>query len=414
MKVVVFTLGCKVNECESDSLIAGLTKLGHEVKDKLVPADVYIVNTCAVTAEAEKKSRQTYARIKKLNPDAKIIYTGCAAQKNAEQFALKSDTCLVTGAFAKNKIIEMLGESGVKIAPETSEYEELFPVKTLRTRTFVKVQDGCDNMCSYCIIPYLRGRSRSRAPESVIAEIETTHPKEVVINGINLSAYNHNGTDLAGLIEIMAEAGIKARIRLGSLEVNVITERLLRSLKKLPDFAPHFHLSLQSGSDAVLKKMNRRYTAEEYSGKVDLIRNFYPDAGITTDIIVGFPTETDEDFKKTVELVDKVHFSDIHPFIYSAREGTVAARWRGIDPERKKARLDALIEKKKECKNSFAEKFVGKTLMFLPEEEKDGYTEGYSENYIRLYLKGNATEKDIIKVKATSLFKDGLLVEKEK
>ena len=250
MKAVVFTLGCKVNECESDSLIAGLIKKGYEVSDKLVFADLYIVNTCAVTKEAEKKSRQTAARIKKLNPNAKIIFTGCAAQKDPKSFIDKSDDFLVTGVFNKNQILDMLDNSGVKVSAPCTEFEELLPTVSLRTRAYIKVQDGCNNFCSYCIIPYLRGRNRARNPENVINEIKVVNPKEAVINGINLSAYNYGGVTLTGLIERLKD--VDCRIRLGSLEVGVITEEFLMALKNLKNFAPHFHLSLQSGSTAVL------------------------------------------------------------------------------------------------------------------------------------------------------------------
>lgn len=408
MKAVVFTLGCKVNECESDSLIAGLLDKGYEVSDKLVYADVYIVNTCAVTAEAEKKSRQTASRIKKLNPNAKIIFTGCAAEKNAKSFAVKSDEYLVTGAFSKNKILDMLDESGVKIAPPCSEFEELLPAKTLRTRTYVKVQDGCNNFCSYCIIPYLRGRSRSRSPESVLEEINALKPLEAVLNGINLSAYNFDGVGLSGLIKRLKE--VDCRIRFGSLEVNVIDDEFLQALKELKNFAPHFHLSLQSGADSVLKKMNRHYTAEEYLKKVALIREYFPDAAITTDIIVGFPTETEADFSDTLDLVDKVKFSDIHPFPFSARSGTVAYKMTDLSPEIKKQRLNVLLEKKKECKLAFIKSQENKVAEFLFEEEKDGYGEGYSGNYLRLYVKGYSGE-GIKKVKVLSPYKDGALAE---
>ena len=242
MKAVVFTLGCKVNECESDSLIAGLIDMGYEVSDKLIEADLYIVNTCAVTAEAEKKSRQTSARISKLNPNAKVIFTGCACEKNPKAFSLKSNEYLVTGSFSKNKILQMLEKSGEELSPACTEFEELNTVKTLRTRTYVKVQDGCNNFCSYCIIPYLRGRSRSRNPQSILNEINATKPKEAVLNGINLSAYSYNGVNLTGLINMLRD--VECRIRLGSLEVNVITEEFLTALKGLKNFAPHFHLSL--------------------------------------------------------------------------------------------------------------------------------------------------------------------------
>lgn len=409
MKAVVFTLGCKVNECESDSLIAGLIKKGYEVSDKLVYADLYIVNTCAVTKEAEKKSRQTAARIKKLNPNAKIIFTGCASQKDPKSFIDKSDDFLVTGVFDKNQILNMLDNSGVKLSSPCTEFEELLPTVSLRTRAYIKVQDGCNNFCSYCIIPYLRGRNRARNPENVVSEIVAVNPKEAVINGINLSAYNYDGVTLTGLIERLKD--VDCRIRLGSLEVGVITEEFLSALKNLKNFAPHFHLSLQSGSDAVLKKMNRHYTVEEYEKKVDLIRTYFPYAGITTDIIVGFPTETEEDFLETVRLVERVNFSDIHPFPFSPRSGTVAYKMKDLPPEVKKERLNKLLEIKLKKKEEFAKKMVGKTLYMLPEEIKDGYTEGYSENYLRLYIKDYKGQKDIIKVTVKEPFKDGALAE---
>ncbi len=409
MKAVVFTLGCKVNECESDSLIAELIKRGYEVSDELVPADLYIVNTCAVTAEAEKKSRQMAARIRKLNDKAKIVFTGCAVQKNPTPFKEKSDNYLVTGTFNKGKILDMLDFSGVHISPPCSEFEELSFVKTLRTRTYVKVQDGCNNFCSYCIIPYLRGRIRSRNPLSVIEEIKTTEPVEAVVNGINLSAYNYEGKDLTELMKSLQD--LPCRIRLGSLEVRVITEEFLTALKGLKDFAPHFHLSLQSGSNNTLKAMNRHYTTEEYALKVDLIRKFFPDAGITTDIIVGFPTETEEDFETTLKFVDRVAFSDIHPFPFSPRSGTVAYKMKDLSGDVKKERLHKMLEKKAERKLSFALSMKGKILSFLPEEEKDGFIEGYAENYLRLYIKDCALDKKIIKVKVGEPFKDGALAE---
>lgn len=408
MKAVVFTLGCKVNECESDSLIAGLKNLGYEVSDKLEKADLYIVNTCAVTLEAEKKSRQMASRIKKLNENAKIIFTGCACQNNPKSFSQKSSDYLVTGVFNKGEILNMLTCSGEKVFTEPSEYEELDAVNSLKTRTYIKVQDGCNNFCSYCLIPYLRGRIRSRNPESVKNEILSIKPKEAIITGINLSAYDYNGLKLKDLL--LSLTGVDTRIRLGSLEVGVITEEFLQATKKLKNFAPHFHLSLQSGSNVVLKKMNRHYTAEEFIEKVNLIRSYYADAGITTDIIVGFPNETEENFLETLSLVEKVNFSDIHAFIFSARKGTVAYKMQDLSHEVKKARLDRLMIIKQKSKTDFALKMQGKTLEFLPEEQKDGYTEGYSENYLRLYVLGDCKE-NIAKVKVLSPFKDGALAE---
>ena len=409
MKAVVFTLGCKVNECESDALIAGLMERGYEVSDKLIPADLYVVNTCAVTAEAEKKSRQTASRIKKLSPNAKIIFTGCATQKNPKAFIEKSSDYLVTGTFNKSKILDMLDKSGEKISPPSTEFEELDFVKTLRTRAYIKVQDGCNNFCSYCIIPYLRGRSRSRNPESIVREILEINPKEVVINGINLSSYNFNGVTLAGLMYKLKD--VDCRIRLGSLEVRIVDDELLTALKNLKNFAPHFHLSLQSGSNNVLKSMNRHYTADQYAEKVDLIRKYFPRAGITTDIIVGFPTETEQDFIDTLKLVDRVKFSDIHPFPFSSRSGTVAYKMQDLPASVKKERLNKLLEVKAQRKLAFATEMIGNQLDFLFEEEKDGYYQGYSENYLRLYIENYKPDGKIKKVTVIKPFKDGAIAE---
>ena len=413
MKAVVFTLGCKVNECESDSLISGLVDLGYEVSDKLVEADLYIVNTCAVTNEAEKKSRQMASRIRKLSQNAKIIFTGCAVQKDPKQFENKSDDFLLTGVFNKNEILSLLNEKGNHLSVPCETFEELLPVKSLRTRDYVKVQDGCNNFCSYCIIPYLRGRSRARAPEKVYEEIKNSNAKEVVINGINLSAYNYNGVNLTGLIKALKDLPI--RIRLGSLEVNIIDREFLGALKELYDFAPHFHLSLQSGCDSVLKKMNRHYTADEYLEKVNLIREYFADAGITTDIIVGFPTETEEDFNQTVEFVKKVGFTDIHPFPFSSRSGTVASKMKDLPFEIKKQRLDKMLELKNECKQNFALSMVNKELDFLFEEIKDGFAVGYTQNYLRIYIKDYIpnNKNQIEKVVAIKPYLDGAIAKQK-
>ncbi len=407
MKAVVFTLGCKVNECESDSLIAGLKDRGYEVSDKLEPADLYIVNTCAVTSEAEKKSRQTSARIKKLNPNARVIFTGCAVQKDYKPFVDKDNASLITGVFSKNKILDMLDQTGVCIADEDRAFEELLPVCTQRARAFIKVQDGCDNFCSYCIIPYLRGRSRSRNPQNIVQEIKSICPKEVVINGINLSSYDYNGIKLDGLIKSFYQ--FDCRIRLGSLEARVITNELLTALKGLKNFAPHFHLSLQSGANNVLKKMNRKYTAQEYLEKVQQIRQYFPLAAITTDIIVGFPTETEQDFLQTLEFTDEVRFADIHPFIFSARSGTVAYKMKELPYPVKKQRIDKLIEKKAQLKSQFTKQMLGQELFFLFEEYKDGFAVGYTENYLRVYIKDFVDNQSLRKVVIDEEFNDGAL-----
>lgn len=410
MKAVVFTLGCKVNECESDALISGLISRGYQVSDKLEYADLYIINTCAVTKEAEKKSRQTVSRVLRLNPNASIIFTGCATQNDPDAFKNKRNVKVVTGSFNKGRILDLLDGDGVFIADQPMEFEELPTVKRLGKRGFIKVEDGCNNFCSYCLIPYLRGRERSRAPENVLKEINACGYLETVVNGINLSAYNYNGVDLSGLMRYIKNAD--TRIRLGSLEVGVITDDFLSAAKEIKNFAPHFHLSLQSGSDAVLKKMNRKYTTAEFFAAVEKIREYFPTAAITTDVIAGFPTETEDDFAATAEFIKRVGFSDIHPFTYSKREGTAAAKYTDLPFSVKKARTDKLLSLKQNLKSAFIKENLGRVSYVLPEEEKDGYTEGYSENYIRLYVKGVSANDGITKVRLIKEFKDGAIAEK--
>ncbi|MBO5363822.1 MAG: MiaB/RimO family radical SAM methylthiotransferase, partial [Clostridia bacterium] len=324
MKAVVYTLGCKVNDVESGSIIRGLEELGYEVSRELDEADLYIVNTCAVTAEAERKSRQTVGKVIKRNPSAKVIVCGCASEKSPFDFLGKGDTVYaVTGAKRKNKVLEIVrggfaeSTQGVQIEEEKV-YEEMPLPECLKTRNFVKIQDGCNRFCSYCVIPYLRGRSRSRSLESAANEILASTAQETVVTGIDVSEYkDERGRDLADLMLAVKDAD--TRIRLGSLEVSLITERFLYALKQVKRFAPQFHLSLQSGSDRVLKSMNRRYTRAEYLEKCKMMYDAFPNAAITTDIIVGFPTETEEDFEDSLRIVEEAGFAQIHAFPYSPR-----------------------------------------------------------------------------------------------
>lgn len=408
MKAVVFTLGCKVNSCESASLMRGLEELGYEVSEELSFADLYIINTCAVTKEAEKKSRQAVARVRKFNKNAKIIITGCASQNNPQSFIDKDGVTLVTGTEYKDKILSNLDKTGIEIDNHTLDYKESLTPKTSKTRAYIKIQDGCNNFCSYCIIPYLRGRSRSRSPLSIKREIELLKPLEAVLTAINLTAYNYGGQTLTDLIKSLTDLNV--RIRLGSLEENIITDEFLTALKNLKDFAPHFHLSLQSGSTETLKAMNRRYTAEEFLKSIKLIRSYFPNAGVTTDIIVGFPTETEDNFIETLEFVKKAKFSDVHCFPYSAREGTKSYKLKDLSSDVKKQRLDALIDLKNQLKIEFIESNLGNTLEFVVEEYDGVYTLGYTENYIKVYLKGELKEGKY-KVKLISPYNDGALVE---
>lgn len=414
MKAVVFTLGCKVNDVESGSLIRGLKELGYEVSRELEQADLYIINTCAVTAEAERKSRQTIGRALKYNPSAKIIVCGCASEKNAKSFLDKGENVFaVLGTKRKNRVLEIVQSGfaehlkGGQVCDEKVEYEEMPLPECLKTRAFVKIQDGCNRFCSYCVIPYLRGRSRSRNAESAAKEILQSTAMETVITGIDISDYkDENGCDLAYLLSLVKNAD--TRIRLGSMEVSMITPNLLNALKDLKNFAPQFHLSLQSGSNAVLKSMNRHYTREEYLEKCKRIYEAFPNAGITTDIIVGFPTETEEDFLLSLKIVEEAGFSQIHAFPYSPREGTNAyKKYKELPHAVKKERVEKILAAGQKQKEKYLHSFLGKTLTVAPENCIDGYTEGYAGNYIRVYVEGEI-EKRLSKVRVESLFKDGV------
>ena len=414
MKAVVYTLGCKVNDVESGSIIRGLEELGYEVSREMVSADLYIVNTCAVTSEAERKSRQTVGKAIKSNPHAKIIVCGCASEKSPTIFFEKGHTVYaVTGAKRKNKVLEIVASGftentqGVQIEEEKT-YEEMPLPECLKTRNFVKIQDGCNRFCSYCVIPYLRGRSRSRSLESAAAEILNSTAQETVVTGIDVSEYKDDkGRDLADLMLAVKDA--ETRIRLGSLEVSLITERFLNAVKQVKRFAPQFHLSLQSGSDKVLKSMNRHYTRAEYLEKCKMIYEAFPSAAITTDIIVGFPTETETDFEDSLRIVEEAGFAQIHAFPYSPREGTNAyKKYKELPFALKKERVEKLLLKGAEEKKRYMERFIGQILEIVPENCFEGYTEGYSENYIRVYVKGEM-EKRLTQVCVEGLFKDGVI-----
>ena len=406
MKAVVYTLGCKVNDVESGSIIRGLEELGYTVSRELESADLYVINTCAVTKEAEKKSRQAVSRVRKFNKLAKVFVLGCATQNHPEDFLKIEGVTLIMGTASKDKLLSLLDQTGKHIEEGTEYYEEYLPIKAIKSRSYVKIQDGCENFCSYCLIPYLRGKSRSRSVESIISELNYLEPLEVVLTGINLSSYNYNGINLTGLLDRLKDFNF--RIRLGSLEVGIISHDFLKACKNLKDFAPHFHLSLQSGCDKVLKEMNRKYTAKEYLEKVELIRQYFPSAGITTDVIIGYSTENNSDFEKSYDTCKIAEFSDIHAFCYSKREGTEGAKLKELPASIKKERLDKMLLLKAELKSKFIEKFIGSKLSFLPEYEKDGYFEGYTENYIRVYVQG-ACDKKITDIKLVKPYKDGAL-----
>ena len=411
-KVVILTLGCKQNKYESDCMANLLKNSGYEVSENLEFADIYIINTCAVTSEAEKKSRQYISKCLKLNDDAKIIICGCASEKNSNQFDTKSNVFSIIGNEGKEKILDYINNS----IKEKNELSKVYispqnPQKT-STREHIKIQDGCNNFCSYCIIPYLRGRSRSRELQSIVdeAKILSTRSKEIVLTGIDISSFQIDGKPaLPKLLDKLKD--IPCTIRLGSLEVGVITEELMQVLSNMSNFAPHFHLSLQSGDDEILKKMNRHYSSQEFFEKVCLIRKYFPLANLTTDVIVGFAGETEEQFENTKEFIKKVGFSFVHIFPYSKREGTRAYNMEDLPMKVKKERVDILEKVNLELRQKYLSQFENKLGTMLVEEKKEFY-EGFSPEYIRCYLDSDQVESGAkYKIKFLKPYKDGMKVE---
>ncbi len=409
MKISILTLGCKVNKYESDALIFELKERGFETTDKLEFADAYIINTCAVTNEAEKKSRQMLERARKFNADARVYVMGCASQNRPVQFEDKNVNYIV-GTTSKKKLLDELEHLGKTLYDLPTDYEDdLFSAQSL-SRAYIKIQDGCNHFCTYCIIPYLRGRSRSRSVESIESEVSKLPDsvKEVVLVGIDVSDFRIDGRrGLGELLEKLDRFG--KRLRLSSMEDNLIDEEFMKKLAGLKNFCPHFHLSLQSGCDRVLKKMNRNYTTAEFENSVNLIRKYFPLAGITTDVIVGFPTETDEDFEETMNFVEKVKFSQLHIFPYSKRDGTVASKlYKDLSGQVKSQRLKRLEELGKKLKIDFIKK--NETAKVLIEEKNGEWFEGYTENYVKCYVQGDLHVGDIVEVKFDKPFKQGAKV----
>lgn len=400
MKAVVFTLGCKVNEVESASMMAELEERGWEVSDKLCPADIYVLNTCAVTAEAERKSRQLISRALKFNPSAAVFVCGCASEKDGASF-VRGNVKFIGGARNKESVINAVCDSfgGAYCGG-------LGLPKRVRTRAFIKVEDGCNNFCSYCVIPYLRGRVTSRPSAEVAEEVRRCGAPEIVITGINLSAYD-DGDGLTGLIKALSFTD--KRVRLGSLECNVIDGGLLSALSALSDFAPQFHLSLQSGSDRVLKAMNRRYTRAEFLKKCGLIYEYFPDAAVTTDIIAGFCGESEEDFKESLSIIEEARLARVHAFAFSPREGTRAFSMPDLPTAVKKERLSRLIAAGKAAERNYVNCRLGREYAVISEDFDGEYTCGYTQSYIKVYIKGKAVGR--INVRLVSAFRDGALAE---
>ena len=410
-KVVVINLGCKVNQCESDSIATAFAKLGYEVSQEMGVADIYVINTCAVTAEAEKKSRQCVARVRKYNPASSVYVVGCASQNNPEQFANK-DVRFVGGTADKLAVCNM--EEGVRIADLSEVFEPLLIGKGARARGNVKIQDGCNNFCNYCLVPYVRGRSRSRGLSDIVAEcaIRSREMPELVLTGINVSAYGQDiGLSLVDLVVALKD--VPSRFRFGSLEVNVISDELLAAMKDAGNFCDHFHLSLQSGDDATLKSMNRHYTSAEYAAKVSLIRSYFPLAAITTDIIVGYPTETDEQFDNTLRFAASMEFANIHVFPYSRRKGTKAYALPPIDAGVMAERVNRMLALKEQTSREFNHSFIGYTLQAITESSDGMYMQGHTTNYIKVYIPMHSMCKpnSVYTVRCLEPYMDGLMAE---
>ena len=436
-KVALHNLGCKVNAYEVEAMQQLLENAGYETVPFEEGADVYVINTCTVTNIADRKSRQMLHKAKKMNPDAIVVATGCYAQADTEK--LKEDTAvdLILGNNQKTQIVEALEEYEKEHAKQvqvieinhTKEYEELSIASTAEhVRAYIKVQDGCNQFCTYCIIPFARGRVRSRKIEEVLSEVETLAAKgykEVVLTGIHLSSYGvdfpkEERESLLSLIQAVSRVEGISRIRLGSLEPRIITEEFLEGIVKTGKVCPHFHLSLQSGCNKTLKNMNRRYSAQEYAEKCELIRKFYPAPALTTDVIVGFPQETEEDFEESYEFVKKIHFYETHIFKYSRRHGTKAASMDGQLTEAAKAqRSDRMLELHEIRAREYEEAMIGKKMELLLEEEIeiDGrpWYVGHSREYVRAVISKTDAHRvnDLVTVKAVAFARDHILETKE-
>ena len=409
MKTVAFcTLGCKVNQYETNAMMQKMIEAGYEVVDFETKADIYIINTCTVTNMADKKSRQMLRRVKEINPEAILVAVGCYAQVAKEKLEQIPEIDLILGINEKNDIVKYVEQASkntyVSDVLHQTEFLDFGDVTyTEKTRAVIKVQDGCNQFCSYCIIPYARGRIRSRKPESVIKEITDVAKegiKEVVITGIHIASYGKDFNTEYRLIDLLEEiqkVDCVQRIRLGSLEPTLITEEFVTRLKELSKICDHFHLSLQSGCDETLKRMNRKYTTDQFRHVVELLRNAYPEVHLTTDVIVGFPGETEEEFNKTYEFLKEIKFYKMHVFKYSPRSGTVAAKMPNqIDGNIKEERSNKLIELSDKNEEEYNQKYIGKEVEVLLEEREGEYLKGHTTNYMVVKMKTNADLENTI------------------
>ncbi|MBR3672752.1 MAG: tRNA (N(6)-L-threonylcarbamoyladenosine(37)-C(2))-methylthiotransferase MtaB [Clostridia bacterium] len=422
-KVAFVSLGCKVNQYETNAMSQEFVEAGYDVVDFNDVADIYVVNTCTVTNMADRKSRQMLRRVKEISPEAVLVATGCYAQVGKDELEKIEDIDLIIGNNEKKDIVEIIENyqnevnSIITDVMHQKDYVEFGTTTyTEKTRAVVKIQDGCDRFCSYCIIPYARGRVRSRKIENIIKEVEQivdNGMKEIVITGIHIASYGKDFNYEITLIDLLEELnkieGLK-RIRLGSIEPTIITEEFVNRLSKLEKICDHFHLSLQSGCDETLKRMNRRYTCDEFENGTKLLREKFPNAALTTDIIVGFPGETDEEFNKTYEFLKRVAFYKMHVFKYSQRKGTKAAVMPNqIDGTIKEERSKTLLQLSDENEEMYNSKYIGKQVEVLFEEKDGEFYKGHTTNYIEVFAKGDNLENKIVTVMVNESNKENLV-----
>ena len=403
MKIGIYTLGCKVNQYETQAMEQELTARGHELVDFESPADAYIINTCSVTAVSDKKSRQMIRRAKKNSPDAVVAACGCYVQTHVEEAVKTRETVADIDDALRRRTFEVLPAGGM----------------ANRTRAMLKVEDGCVNFCTYCIIPYARGPVRSLPMDKAAEQVRALRAqgyREIVVTGIEISSYGHDlkdGTTLIDLLELIAREGGEMRIRLGSLEPRTVTREFCERAIKLPTLCPHFHLSMQSGCDATLRRMNRRYDTARYYESVELLREYFDDPAVTTDLITGFPEETEEEFGETLAFIEKCGFAAMHIFPYSIRPGTKAAAMAQVDMsvrEERAARAAAVAER---MHQGYLARCVGKTFPVLFEQDRGEGSVGHAPNYMPVTVGMKGLHNTVQNVRITAVDGDGLRGEPE-
>ena len=427
MRIAIYTLGCKVNQYETAAMERELIERGHTLVDFESAADAYVINTCSVTAVSDKKSRQMIRRAKKNAPDAIVAVCGCYAQTHTEEVK-KLEPDLVMGTGERGAFLELLEKT---YAERTSIVRvddalhrrafEVLPAGGLasRTRAMLKVEDGCVNFCTYCLIPFARGPVRSLPMADAAAEVRKLRAegyREIVVTGIEISSYGHDfkdGTALIDLLELIAREGGDMRIRLGSLEPRTITREFCERASKIPSLCPHFHLSMQSGCDATLKRMNRRYDTARYYESVTLLREYFDDPAITTDLITGFPEETEEEFAQTLAFIEKCGFADMHVFPYSIRPGTKAAEMRQVDMPVREERAARAGAAAKRMHEAYLARCVGKTYSVLFEQDRGEDSVGHAENYMEVLLAEKGLHNKELRVRITAVEGGCLRAERE-